>query len=96
MIPFDSITITIILSVVSFLAGFIDSIAGGGGLLLLPSLLLAGLPPQVALGTMKFASSIGTGTALINFIMFFQYPIRLRWGKIRGRGFGGNYVFPKI
>ncbi len=30
------------------------------------------------------------------FIMFFQYPIRLRWGKIRGRGFGGNYVFPKI
>lgn len=57
------------MSAVSFLAGFIDSIAGGGGLLLLPSLLLAGLPPQVALGTNKFASSIGTGTALINFIL---------------------------
>ena len=69
MIHFDNITITIILSAVSFLAGFIDSIAGGGGLLLLPSLLLAGLPPQVALGTNKFASSIGTGTALINFIL---------------------------
>jgi len=66
---FDNTTITIILSAVSFLAGFIDSIAGGGGLLLLPSLLLAGIPPQVALGTNKFASSIGTGAALINFIL---------------------------
>ncbi len=66
---FDNTTITIILSAVSFLAGFIDSIAGGGGLLLLPSLLLAGLPPQVALGTNKFASSMGTGVALINFIL---------------------------
>jgi len=69
MFDFDNITITIILSAVSFLAGFVDSIAGGGGLLLLPSLLLAGIPPQVALGTNKFASSIGTGAALINFIL---------------------------
>lgn len=66
---FDDTTVTIILSAVSFLAGFIDSIAGGGGLLLLPSLIIAGLPPQVALGTNKFASSIGTGTALVNFIL---------------------------
>ena len=69
MIHFDNITITVILSAVSFLAGFIDSIAGGGGLLLLPSIMLAGIPPQVALGTNKFASSIGTGAALINFIL---------------------------
>jgi uncharacterized protein len=68
-LDFDNTTITIILSAVSFLAGFIDSIAGGGGLLLLPSLLLAGLPPQIALGTNKFASSMGTGTALFNFIL---------------------------
>ena len=66
---FDDTTITIILSAVSFLAGFIDSIAGGGGLLLVPSIMLAGFPPQVALGTNKFASSVGTGTALINFIL---------------------------
>ncbi|MBU2621067.1 MAG: TSUP family transporter [Proteobacteria bacterium] len=69
MFAFDNFTVTVILSAVSFLAGFIDSIAGGGGLLLLPSLLIAGIPPQVALGTMKFASSIGTGTALVNFIL---------------------------
>jgi uncharacterized protein len=60
--------ITVILSLVSFLAGLIDSIAGGGGLLLIPSLLIAGLPPQTALGTNKFAATIGTGTALVNFI----------------------------
>lgn len=69
MAGFDITTITIILSAVSFLAGFVDSIAGGGGIILLPSLLLAGIPPQIALGTNKFAASIGTGTALINFIL---------------------------
>jgi len=52
----------------SFLAGFIDSIAGGGGLILIPSLLLAGIPPQAALGTNKFAAIFGTSAALINFI----------------------------
>jgi uncharacterized membrane protein YfcA len=62
------LTTTIVLSLVSFLAGLIDSISGGGGLLLVPSLLLAGLPPQTALGTNKFAATIGTATALFNFI----------------------------
>lgn len=33
----------------AFAAGFIDSVAGGGGLILVPSFILAGLPPQVAL-----------------------------------------------
>jgi uncharacterized membrane protein YfcA len=49
-------------------AGFIDSIAGGGGLLLVPSLLLAGVPPHLALGTNKFASCLGTSMALYNFV----------------------------
>jgi uncharacterized protein len=62
-------SIVIILCVISFLAGFIDSIAGGGGLLLIPSLLMAGIPPQLALGTNKFAAIFGTTTALINFII---------------------------
>ena len=59
--------ITIALSVVSFLAGFIDSIAGGGGLLMLPALLFAGFPPQTALGTNKFASVFGMSVATFNF-----------------------------
>jgi len=42
-----------------FLAGFIDSIAGGGGLISLPAYYMAGLPPHFALGTNKLSSSIG-------------------------------------
>ncbi len=41
-------------------AGFIDAIAGGGGLISVPALLWAGLPPQMALGTNKMQSTWGT------------------------------------
>jgi len=47
-------------------AGFVDSIAGGGGLISLPVLLSVGLPPQVALGTNKLQGSFGTLTAAYN------------------------------
>jgi uncharacterized protein len=56
------------LSFMSFLAGFVDSIAGGGGLVLIPALLIAGIPPQTALGTNKLAGTCGTATALVNFM----------------------------
>ncbi|MCK9584690.1 MAG: TSUP family transporter [Candidatus Cloacimonetes bacterium] len=43
-----------------FLAGFIDAIAGGGGLISLPAYWSAGIPPHMALGTNKFSSCSGT------------------------------------
>ena len=46
-----------------FLAGFIDAIAGGGGLISLPAYLIAGLPPHAAIGTNKFSSCLGTTVA---------------------------------
>lgn len=46
-----------------FLAGFIDAIAGGGGLISLPAYLLAGLPPHLAIGTNKLSSTVGTSLA---------------------------------
>lgn len=49
------------------LAGFIDSIAGGGGLISVPVLLSVGLPPHFALGTNKLQSSFGSLTAAINY-----------------------------
>ncbi|GAB6262289.1 sulfite exporter TauE/SafE family protein [Photobacterium sp. R1] len=49
-------------------AGFIDSVAGGGGLILVPSFILAGLPPQVALGQEKIVSTLGTIAAIRNFV----------------------------
>jgi len=47
----------------AFLAGFIDAVAGGGGLLTVPALLASGLPPHMALGTNKLASTFGSITA---------------------------------
>jgi hypothetical protein len=46
-----------------FFAGFVDAIAGGGGLVTLPALLAAGLPPHLALATNKGQSVFGTLTA---------------------------------
>ena len=49
------------------LAGFIDAIAGGGGLISLPAYLIAGLPPHAAIGTNKFGSCCGTVVATWQF-----------------------------
>lgn len=46
-----------------FLAGFIDAIAGGGGLISLPAYMIAGLPAHAAIGTNKFSSTMGTTIA---------------------------------
>lgn len=51
-----------------FLAGFIDAIGGGGGLISLPAYLLAGLPAHMAIGTNKLSSSFGTTVATLRFI----------------------------
>lgn len=49
-------------------AGFVDSIAGGGGLIALPVLFSIGLSPQMALGTNKLQGSFGTFSASYNYI----------------------------
>jgi uncharacterized membrane protein YfcA len=49
------------------LAGFVDAIAGGGGLIAIPALLAAGIPPITALGTNKVQSVIGTGAAALTY-----------------------------
>lgn len=50
-----------------FAAGFVDAVAGGGGLVTLPVLLLCGVPPHLALGTNKMAVSLGSLAALCSF-----------------------------
>ena len=55
------------LSLVAFIAGFISSIAGAGGLITLPMLLWAGLPPINALATNKVQSTLGTLSLAWNF-----------------------------
>jgi uncharacterized protein len=55
------------LTAVALVTGFIDAIAGGGGLIMMPALLFAGVPPLHALGTNKLQSMFGTGMALRNY-----------------------------
>jgi uncharacterized membrane protein YfcA len=52
---------------VALLTGFIDAIAGGGGLIMMPALLFAGVPPVIALATNKLQSMFGTATACFNY-----------------------------
>lgn len=59
--------ILLILVAVAFIAGFIDAIAGGGGLLTIPALLMAGLPPHLVLGTNKLCATFGSATASLAF-----------------------------
>ena len=48
-------------------AGFVDAIAGGGGIISLPALLATGMPPHLALGTNKLQGTFGSLTAAINY-----------------------------
>jgi len=51
-----------------FLASFVDAIGGGGGIISVPSYLLAGLPTHFALGTNKLSSCIGTAASTFRYI----------------------------
>ena len=64
---YEESTVYLILFIVAFFASLIDSIAGGGGLLTTPSMLLVGIPPLNVLGTNKFQSCFGTFTSTFNY-----------------------------
>ena len=56
-----------LLALAAFVAGTIDALAGGGGLITIPALMAAGIPPVQALATNKLQSSFGTTSAVIAF-----------------------------
>ncbi len=66
-----------VLFLAALLAGFIDTLAGGGGLIALPALLMVGIPPLAALGTNKLQGSFGTATASV---MMFRMG-RVKWAE---------------
>ncbi len=63
---FDGLTY-VLLFFAGGMAGFVDSIAGGGGIITLPALLAVGIPPHQALATNKLQSSFGSFTAVVNY-----------------------------
>ena len=58
---------TELLAVAAFGAGLLDAIAGGGGLISLPALLAAGIPPHLALGTNKGQAVFGATASAVSF-----------------------------
>ena len=63
-----SIELLALLFSVATFAGFIDAIAGGGGLLTIPALLATGMPPAIALGTNKLQACGGSFSASLYFV----------------------------
>ena len=57
-----------LLLIVGFIAAFVDTVAGGGGLITLPALLFSGLSPVFALGTNKFQTVIGELSSTMYFL----------------------------
>lgn len=74
-----SVDVLLILFLVSIVAGFIDTLAGGGGLITMPALLISGIPPLAALGTNKLQGSVGTATATY---MMFKHK-KISWQNVR-------------
>jgi len=72
----------LLLVMVAALAGFVDAIAGGGGLLALPALLWAGLPPLPALATNKLQGSFGTLTATVHHLRHGDLKLRELWPAV--------------
>lgn len=77
-----------------FLAGLIDAIGGGGGLISLPAYLIAGLPPHAAVATNKMSSTCGTTLATYRFIrnrlVNFKLVIPAVIAAIIGSSIGAN------
>ncbi len=64
------------LSALVFFAGFVDALAGGGGLITLPAYLATGLPPSLLLGTNKLSSSIGTVASALRYSRALSLSVR--------------------
>jgi uncharacterized membrane protein YfcA len=64
-LPDLSLSLFFLLFLASFVAGFVDAIAGGGGLITVPTLLLAGFSPIQSLATNKLQSLFGSGSATL-------------------------------
>jgi uncharacterized protein len=62
-----SLSLLCVLASVAFLAGAFDAIAGGGGLVTIPALVIAGLDPVSAIATSKLQATLGAVSATANF-----------------------------
>lgn len=84
----------LILCPLVFIAGFVDAIAGGGGLITLPAYMMIGLPSHTAIATNKMSSTMGTTVATINYardgFINWKYSIFCIAGAMAGSSLGSN------
>ncbi|MGE5507934.1 MAG: sulfite exporter TauE/SafE family protein [Chitinophagales bacterium] len=80
-----------LLPVAGFVAGLIDSMAGGGGLISLPALLAAGLDPHLALGTNKVQSCLGTSFSTARYMRHGQVHLKIAVTAAAG-ALAGSYL----
>lgn len=71
-----TLDLALLLILAAFLAGFVDAIAGGGGLITVPALLLAGANPVEALATNKLQGTFGAATATFAYARAGQVDLR--------------------
>ena len=87
-------TIYLVVCPLVFLAGFVDSVAGGGGLISLPAYLFVGIPPHLAAGTNKVVNGIGTGAAAWRYLRSGKVKLRIAlWaaaGALMGASIGAK------
>jgi uncharacterized protein len=79
-VPDIGLDMIAVLAAISFLAGFVDAIAGGGGLLTVPALMLAGLDPAQAIATNKVQGSVAAASATYTFGRKGLIEWRKAWG----------------
>lgn len=94
-----SLAVVVTLACVGFAAGFVDSIAGGGGLISMPALLAAGMPPHFALGTNKLQSAMGTTFATANYArrgLVTREGLALGVGVTAAAAFLGAYAVTRL
>lgn len=75
-----ALDLALLLVLAAFLAGFVDSIAGGGGLITVPALLLAGANPVEALATNKLQGTFGAATAALSYARAGQVDLKAQSG----------------
>lgn len=82
--------VVLLLVLAAFLAGFVDSIAGGGGLISVPALLLAGASPIEALATNKLQGTFGAATATVTYARAGHVRLREQLGMAAISAIGGG------
>lgn len=91
-----SISMILILAGIAMLAGFIDAIAGGGGLITIPALLIAGLNPVSAIATNKLQASSASLSATIVFarkgLIHWKTALPIAMMSFLGGGLGAMFV----